>query len=174
MTRIERSAGEHRLVRVFSIAAEGADAKAFEDQPERLATALGVDQLDFGKVAVFDVKTLEDYPLADYLAEGQGIADTALRAEAGLLNALTGHVAIVPTSALAKGADLTVQATLRLVGTYAEDRPPASFAPLPDAAATGTVAPPAPQKPVRGPGMILLALLAIPVALFLILFAVKT
>jgi hypothetical protein len=149
-TRIQITAREHGVVRVFAIDLEGDALKAFLRRGDSwgVQEALGAETLNPDLVEIFDVADLTGLGLSGYLDEGQGIATTELDPMRAQLDAIKGTVMVLPTSAFAGTAQtLSVRAPLRLIASFNEDRPPVTFEPLPDASAKGVVPPPARSKP---------------------------
>lgn len=146
--RIEVPAGESGVVRVFSVDLPPEEAKAFAGDSGLVARALGLDGVEGKYVEVFPVSDLTGLGLSSYLGEGHGVGRDALGEDAARLDRLTGHVAVVSSGAFGgAAAELTVVAPLELVGSYAEDRPPVRFEPLPSGGAEGVVAGGAPVSP---------------------------
>lgn len=144
---------ESGVVRIFAVDLDDAAARAFADDTEAQAAALGVEDVDGRYVDVFPISRIEGIGLAAYLREGHGLPDAALDDAAPGLEALDGWVAVIGSRAFGEGGvDLAPAAPLRLVATLRDSPEPVSFDPLPSAGAQGTlggpVAPPAP--PVRG------------------------
>ena len=115
---------------------------------DALRAALGADTLDPAKVEVFPVKDLSDLGLPGYLTEGQGIPEDQVTPMRAQLQALKGHVLILPSTALGDAAQtLRPKAPLIHIGTFFEDHPPVTFDPLPDESAK----PQTPEAPEEGP-----------------------
>ena len=158
MTQLTIPAHDRTGVRVFSAALTTEEMQ--RDKATLVAQLLGDAKLDPAFVELFDVADLTDLGLAGYLAEGLGVPDAALAADRPRLDALRGPVLILLSKALhGRGADLTLDPRLTLVGTYAEDRSPVHFEPLPTTAAQGILNPvlPPDATPQR-PGSALLLL----------------
>ncbi|MFK7938125.1 MAG: hypothetical protein AB8B82_02005 [Roseovarius sp.] len=141
---------ERGVVRVFAIDLTDDALKAFvrRNGSWALQEALGADVLTPDLVEVFDVADLTGLGLSGYLHEGQGIAPGDLDPLRAQLDAITGSVMVLPSSAFAGTAQtLSVRAPLRLVATFNEDKPPVAFEPLPDASAKGEVSPEGKPRP---------------------------
>lgn len=167
---VEIPTGERGVVRVFRADMSGDQAAAFNRQNGTwpLRDALGAADLQRDKLAFFPVSDLTGLGLAGYLHEGQGVATEQIDPIRDWLNALTGHVLVLPSSALGDQAQvLHVGAPLSLVATLAEDRPPVVFEDLPSAGADGGLAPPAAVS-ARIPGRWLAMLIALFLALIII------
>ena len=101
---IEVSAGEHGVVRVFSLGYRvSMELKHFE-AVDTLAAALGVERLNPEDVQIVDLAALRDMGLPAFLMEGYGIAESELSPLSDMLNALSGHIAIVRSGAFAGAA----------------------------------------------------------------------
>ena len=174
MTTLAIPAHDRHGVRVFVAALSPEDL--LRDKAALAASLLGDGDLDPAFVEIFDVADLAGLGLPSYLAEGIGLPDAMLEADRARLEAVTGPVLVLLSKAL-HGRDVTLRLDprLTLIGTYAEDRPPVHFEPLPSTAATGILAPtappgPAPQRPMGafvllGVALALVALVAVWLAL---------
>jgi len=152
-------------VRVFTAALTPEDMQ--RDKAGLVVKLLGDPDLDPAHVELFDVADLSDIGLAGYLTEGLGVPDAALEADRTVLQELKGPVLVLLSKALhGRAVTLTPDPRLTLIGTYAEDRPPVHFEPLPSAATQGVLTPPAlPSRPAQRPT---LAFLLLGVALALV------
>lgn len=153
MDPIRIPAAEQGIVRVFAIDLEDAEAEEFAKDPSRLAEALGVPEINPEYVDVFPMERLAGIELSRFLEDGHGVAEADLARDRAELDRMSGHVAVVTSRAFGSGdLVLKVVSPLRLVGTYAEDRPPVSFEALPSESARGAIPPPAfpPPPPMRG------------------------
>lgn len=111
------------------------------DKARIAAELLGDPDLDPAFVELFDLADLTGVGLSRYLVEGLGVPQAALQ-DPAQLDALKGPVLILLSKALhGRAVTLTPDPRLTLVGTYAEDRPPVHFDPLPSAAAQGGLTP---------------------------------
>jgi len=112
---------EFGLLRIFAL-----------DRDE-IVTRHGVANLigalvDPEKVEVVDTKDVAIMGLAAYLVEGYGMAEDDITDETDALNAIDGHVVLIPTSAFnGEEATLSPSPPLRFIGLYgeAEAKPPA-------------------------------------------------
>lgn len=122
------------------------------DKARLTAELLGDPDLDPTFVELFDLSDLSGVGLSAYLTEGLGVPATAIP-DPARVDALNGPVLILLSRALhGREVTLTPDPRLTLIGTYAEERPPVHFEPLPTAAAQGSLAPdltpdPTPQRP---------------------------
>ncbi|WP_103257840.1 hypothetical protein [Tabrizicola aquatica] len=155
-------AHERDQVRVFTAALS---AEEMQGDKARLAPALlGDADLDPAHVELFDVADLSDIGLTGYLTEGLGVPDATLAADRARLEAMTGPVLILLSKALhGRAVTLSPDPRLALIGTYAEERPPVHFEPLPSPSAQGTLNPnpPAPATSTRMQGVFVLLTLAL-------------
>lgn len=172
MPAITIPAHDRHGVRVFAAALSPQDLQ--RDKAALAADLLGDPDLDPAYIEIFDVADLSDLGLAAYLTEGQGIPEPTIAPDLDRLEGVTGPVLILLSKALhGRAVTLHPDPRLSLIGTYAEDRPPVHFEPLPTGAAQGTLTRGAPPdaRPFRLPGafFLLLAALALSglVALFL-------
>jgi hypothetical protein len=126
------------------------DAAAQTDRAAILSGLLGVTQIDPDHVEVFDIADLAGLGLAGYLAEGGNIPSAQIDPDRARLQALTGPVLVLFPRALTDlPATLALDPRLTLIGTYAEDRAPIHFDPLPTAMAQGTLTAGPPAPPAR-------------------------
>lgn len=127
-------------VRVFTAKLTPEDLQ--RDKARLAATLLGDADLDPAFIEIFDLADLSGVGLTGYLADGMGIPDAALAADRARLDSLTGPVLILLSKALhGREVTLTLDTRLTLVATYAEERPPVHFEPLPTSTAQGTLTP---------------------------------
>ncbi|MEC9196039.1 MAG: hypothetical protein VX974_00405 [Pseudomonadota bacterium] len=171
---VDIKALEPDTVRVFALSLSDADAKPYVQDNARATELLGVDQIDPQYVEIFPVSDLEGLGLIGYLTEGQGIPDTLLAPDRSRLAALDGHVMVVMSRAFAdRAVQLELDPRVTLIGSYAEDKPPVTFEPLPAEMAKGALTGTADVPPVNhGRGYkILLLIIAIVVLIALALGA---
>lgn len=153
--RIEVPAHEAGVVRVFALDLAPEDATRWREPEgaDPLAAALGADPFDRTYAEVVRLADLGSMPLSTYLAEGYGIGAEELAHLRGRLDAMTGHIALVMSSAFGGTAQsLTVRAPLRLVARLTEEGATTPQIPLAADTARGTLSPaPIPPAP-RGSG----------------------
>ena len=150
-------------VRVFTAKLSPDDLR--RDKAALVAELLGNPDLDPAFVEIFDVADLSGVGLAGYLTDGLGVPEQAIP-DPARLDALKGPVLILLSKALhGREVTLTPDPRLTLMGTYAEDRPPVHFEPLPTAAAQGQLTPDLP--PDRTPQRPFPAFLLMGIALVL-------
>lgn len=162
MTALTIPAHDRDGVRIFAARLTPDDLK--RDKSRLAADLLGDPDLDPAFVEIFDLADLSDVGLAGYLTDGLGVPAPALAPDRARLETLTGPVLILLSKALhGRAVTLTPDPRLTLVGTYAEDRPPVHFEPLPTAAAKGTLTPglPSDRTPQRPASAFLLLGLAL-------------
>ena len=105
-----------------------------------LMYGLGAKKLSSAFVDVVDMRDLGQMPLTTYLHEAYSVPVEEMRAVAPRLNALRGHVIVLPSQAFARTAQsITARTPLRWVGTYAEPRGQAITPPLRSQGAKGVV-----------------------------------
>jgi hypothetical protein len=151
MTRLTIPVHDPHGVHVFTARLSPEDLQ--RDKAHLAAELLGDADLDPAFIEIFDLADLADIGLPGYLTEGLGVPETALAADRPRLAGLHGPVLILLSKALhGRALTLTPDPRLTLVGSYAEDRPPVHFEPLPTGAAQGSLTPrlppdPTPQRP---------------------------
>lgn len=144
-------------VRVFTTRLTPDDLQ--RDKARLAAELLGDPDLDPAFVEIFDLSDLAGVGLSTYLTDGLGVPATTIH-DPARLDALKGPVLILLSKALhGREVTLTPDPRLTLVGTYAEERPPVHFEPLPSAAAQGTLTPDLPpDRTPQRPGSAFLLL----------------
>ncbi|AZQ69314.1 hypothetical protein EF888_20525 [Silicimonas algicola] len=123
--------GERGVVRVFTTDLEPEGDAAIT--PGNLQRLLGPDvTLDAEKVEVFPSSVIEGLGLSSYLQEGYGVPREALSGKAAALDALSGLVILIPSSAFeGRTQVLEPNPGLRFVGSFREPdpEPPQRMAP---------------------------------------------
>lgn len=120
---LEVKAGEHGVVRVFALGYRVTmELKHFE-AVDQLAKALGVDTLQAEDVQIVDLSALREMGFAAFLQDAYGVAEDEIAPHAAALDALTGHAAVLRSSAFA-GRALTLSPSdqVNLVATLHEPR----------------------------------------------------
>ena len=162
-------ANEYGRVRIFTTDAQPEGASAIT--PNNVEKLLGVE-LNARKVEIVPSGVLKEMGLTNYLIEGYGVAASDIAGRQAALDALSGLVILLPSSAF-KGEDVTLtpDASLRLVGMFEEEAHRAHDATVPDAPPAyetkRTTPRPGPQTSRRGSSMIALGALIIAAALLL-------
>jgi hypothetical protein len=170
------SSAERGIVRVFTtdLDPEG-DAAITRKNVARL---LGRDiVLDPEKVEVFPASVIEALGLAQYLRDGYAIPDEALAGKAAVLDALSGLVILVPSSAFeGRAVTLDPNAALRFVGAFEEMRTAPPVRMRRSASTEGVISPDGPSPSDRAARRTLsswiIALGALIIAAALVLFSV--
>lgn len=148
MTTITIPAHDRNGVRVFTAGLTPDDLR--RDKAALAESLLGDPHLDPAFIEIFDLADLSGVGFSAYLTEGLGVPESALALDRSRLDALAGPVLILLSKALhGREVTLTPDPRLTLVGTYAEERPPVHFEPLPTAAAEGHLAPQLPPDHTR-------------------------
>ena len=129
---------ERHTVRVFTLAVAPDDLHRLRADPTAIAALLGTPTINPHYIDLFDVNDIAAIGLAQYLIDGNGVAEPQITADKPTLDAIRGPVLIL-TSGAATGT-LTPAPNLTLIGTYAEDTPPIIFEPLPADSAKGLTA----------------------------------
>lgn len=103
-----------------------------------LKYALGATTLRNGFVDVVDIRDLEQMRLSHYLAEAHNASGGAFKADRSRLDALTGHLVILPAQAFDNQSQtLRIAPQLRLIGNYTEATAKTPGAKLASASAKG-------------------------------------
>lgn len=114
---------EYGLVRVFTTDLEPAGNAAITSQNFEKLLGDGVE-LDPKKVEIFPARMIESIGLPQYLRDGYGVSENALAGKAAVLEALSGLVILVPSSAFRGEAfQLDPNPVIRFVGAFAEEAP---------------------------------------------------
>jgi len=125
------AATEFGKVRLFSTELDPAEASNITAQNVQRLLGTEID-LDASKVEVITSKSIEAIGLRQYLTSGYGIAEADLKGKAAALDALTGLIVLIPSSAF-KGKEQTLDPNpaLRFIGTFTEEAaaPPAPMTP---------------------------------------------
>ncbi len=185
MTGLEVRASEMGVTRVFHLDLPAEAVARFTTVAGTgewpLRYALGAEQLRADLVDVVAIRDLGGMSLASYLEEAHGVEGPEFERDRARLDALRGHVVIVPAQAFEHTAQrLSVQAPLSHVGTYGEVGPSEPAAPLRSRASAGAplggsapAGAPGPRSPLlRALAIVVLALIA-GVVLFLVVGAVR-
>jgi hypothetical protein len=174
---LDINAAPHRSVWVFAIdlPLEAIDDFGHETTGDTntsswpLGDALGVTPYpEQDGVEIFDLGTLKDYGFSRYLSEANGLE---LEGDTAMLDALTGHVALVFDTALSSNqTQFAPQAPLKLIGRYAPDMDIAPMTDLESDSAQGQLPEGRPpMSPARISGMVATAVLLF-LAVFVVLF----
>ncbi len=114
------AAGEHGVVRLFTLTIEAGDTEALR-APGALDRALGVTGIDGDQVEVFAISDLAGVGLATYLVDGLGLPQAVVAPDADRLDALGGHVMVVLSRAFGgREATLHPTAQLALAGIWSQ------------------------------------------------------
>ena len=134
---------EHGLVRLFTTELDPPEASKIT--PANVQRLLGDGiQLDPSRVEVVPSKALEGLGLRRYLVDGYGIAEAELAGKAAALDALTGLIVLVPSSAFRKRPQvLDPNPAFRFIGVFREDAAEAPSVMAPRESAEGMLSPPA-------------------------------
>ncbi|WP_099824344.1 hypothetical protein [Oceaniglobus indicus] len=140
--KIQVSAGEHGVLRLFSLSMPPEEAATLRDG-KALSAALGASHIDPEHAEVIALNDIGGIGLSSYLTEGVGIRADEVRAERARLDALEGHVLLLRSSAVgARAQQLTPDPRLTLIATLHEDAPaPPPMDPLRSDSAKGTITP---------------------------------
>jgi hypothetical protein len=128
-------ATERHTVRVFTLAVPPDDLHRLRADPTAIAALLGLPTINPHYIDIFDMTDIAAIGLAQYLIDGNGVAQPQIQADKDRLDTIRGPVLIL-TSGAASGT-LTPSPQLTLIGTYAEDTPKIIFEPLPADSAKG-------------------------------------
>ncbi|MGY3437855.1 MULTISPECIES: hypothetical protein [unclassified Marinovum] len=146
---LEIPAGEHGLVRVFTLDLPLDDAEPLlEDEARAMTKMTGATSLDPDHIDLFDMNDLSGMPLTDYLAEGHGIAEDELAPLRAQLDRVKGRVIVMRSAAFeGLGQKMRVTKPLRWIATFGEARDPVPLEKLHSDSATG----PIPDTPTPAP-----------------------
>ena len=137
---LQVSEHEFGRVRVLTAAFDPAEASAIT--ASNVHKLLGDVDLDAEKIEVIPSQALEGLGLTAYLAEGYGIAPEDLRDRAAQLDAVSGLLVFLPSSAFRRKAQtLDPNPALSLLGVFDEIAAEAPDQMPPPDAAKGMVAP---------------------------------
>lgn len=150
--RLDIPAGEHGLVRVFTVDLPLEEAQPLvEDDAQGLRHLTGAQALDPDHIDLFDMNDLSGMALADYLSEGHGIPEGEIAPLRPQLDRVRGSVMVMRSSAFERmGQTMRVRRPLRWIATFGEARGEQTLEPLTSAAAQGVV-PPTAAAPVPAP-----------------------
>lgn len=123
--KMQITASETGVIRVFSIDLPKEAIERFVTQAGTgewpLKYAIGADHLRNDMIDVVDLRDLGEMSLTDYLMQGYDLSRSEAKEARGQLDALKGHVLVVPTVAFANRAQtLAIAHPLRWIGTYGE------------------------------------------------------
>lgn len=148
------TSGERGMLRVFALDAELAALPTPEAVTDALFAALGVTMLEAADIQIVTLADLSGLRLTDFLREAYDVPDAQINAHRGLLDAVTGKVALLRSGAFAgQAVTLPSEGPARLLACL--DEPgvgPVPLVPLPFPDA-GTLAVPA--RPARSDAAIL-------------------
>ena len=169
-------ADEYGYVRIFTTELEPeGDAAITASNVHKI---LGKDvSLNPKKVVVIPSKVLVGMGLTRYLLEGYGIAEQDIAGKSAALNALTGLIILIPSSAfLGREQTLDPNSALRFIGTFREQSAQAPGPMSKPTSAEGSITPPVTSTPRpvprQRPGSWIIALGALIIAAALVLFIV--
>ena len=172
MTRMHINGSETDTLRLFNLDLPRAAVARFAAPAGTgewpLKYALGARELRESFVDVVDLRDLGEMTLSQYVAEAHGAAGPDFKVARPQIDALKGHVVILPAQAFGGASqELTVASPLRWVGTFGEVQPTPGAGRIETASAKGrTSGAPAPADPG---GSRLLWLIVIGVAILVLL-----
>ncbi len=114
--------GESGRLRLFHLEM-GAEELRFLSEEGAIRNVLGVGDLDESRVQVIKIKELDDLGLIGFLREGCDISEDQLGHHEAELEALTGAVMLVPSSAFSDAVQIQPDPRLRPVLTVREKGP---------------------------------------------------
>lgn len=165
MTRIDINGSDSSTLHLFHLDLPDETVERFTTMAGTgewpLKYALGADRLRAEAIDIVRLKDLEPMRLSQYLQQAHDVPARALDNDATRLDALRGHVLILPPRAFDHTSQtLTVAPPLVHLGRYGETRPTPRGAPLHSDASTGAPSGGAPAQPERGGSRLLKLLLA--------------
>lgn len=133
-------ANEHGKLRVFTLSEDLAAQIDQSGGMDPLFAALGVDRLNAADIQVIALADLDEIGLTGLLKAGYGIARSAYADQSEMLNALTGHVALLRSGAfMGQEVRLPSDGPARLIACFDEPGAPAApMTPLRSDGAKGT------------------------------------
>ncbi|MCJ7871576.1 hypothetical protein Q4577_00125 [Marinovum sp. 2_MG-2023] len=120
--RLDIPLGEHGLVRVFTLDLPLEEAEPLlDDNALGMTKMTGATTLDPDHIDLFDMNDLSGLPLAEYLADGHGIAEEELAPHRAQLDRVKGRVVVMRSAAFeGLGQSLRVANPLRWIATFGE------------------------------------------------------
>ncbi len=120
---VQIPAGEHGVVRVFTLGYRVSMELAHFEAVDRLKEALGLEELNADDVQIVDLSAVREMGFSAFLMQAYDVTEDEITPLAATLDALKGHVAVLRSGAF-KGVGATVNATgeTRLVATLHEPR----------------------------------------------------
>ena len=176
MTRVDVNGSDTGTVRVLHLDLPPEAVERFTQMAGTgewpLKYALGAKRLREAFVDVVSIRDLGEMPLSRYLSDAYDVQARALGDDRARLDALTGHVLVLPSQAFdATSQTLTISPPLKLIGSYAEARPAAKGPKVTSKSARGQGSDGAPGPTSRGnSGLLKLILAAIALVLALVLW----
>ena len=127
MTKMQINGSETDTLRLFHLDLPREAVERFVTQAGTgewpLQYGLGAKRLRPAFVDVVDIRDLGDMALSQYLTEAHGAGGEDFRQMRPRIDALTGHVVILPAQAFDNTSqELSVATPLRWIGTFAETR----------------------------------------------------
>ncbi|MBR9837394.1 MAG: aspartate carbamoyltransferase catalytic subunit [Rhodobacteraceae bacterium] len=176
MTKMQINGSETGTVRVFHLDLPPEAVERFTTQAGTgeypLQYALGASHLRPAFVDVVALRDLGDMALSAYLAEAYQVPSQELRDLRPQLDALHGHVVILPSQAFDhQSQELAVASPLRWVGTFSEERARPRGPKLRSTSAEGRSAGAAPTGEAPKSRALLLTLIALAVLVLLLAVA---
>lgn len=173
MTSMQIKESETGLTRVFHLDLPPEAVERFTTQAGTgewpLQYGLGATKLRPAFVEVVAIRDLADMPLSTYLSEAYGAMGADFKADRARLDALKGHVVVLPSQAFdATAQTLTVAAPLRWIGTYTDTPRAAGTPPLRSSSSKGTLSGGKPDGSMSRGGSTLLKLLVVALAVVFI------
>lgn len=175
--QIEINGSDRGTLLVFQLDLPGEAVERFTVQAGTgewpLKYALGATSLRNGFVDVVNIRDLEQMRLSRYLTEAHNASGAEFKADQARLDALTGHLVVLPAQAFDNTSQtLRIAPQLRLIGSYSEATGKASGPKLGSASAKGLLGQgPSPQSANGGSPYFKLALAGVAVLIVLILAA---
>ncbi len=176
--QIDVNGSDRSTLRVFQLDLPAEAVERFTVQAGTgewpLKYALGATTLRNGFVDVVDIRDLEKMSVSKYLAEAHSAAGEDFKADRSRLDALTGHLVILPAQAFDNTSQtLTIAPQLRLIGSYAEEAAATRGPKLRSASAKGLTGQGAPiDRENKTSLVVLLGLIGLGIAALLILAAI--
>ncbi|NDV99171.1 aspartate carbamoyltransferase catalytic subunit [Salipiger sp. PrR002] len=158
MTKMHINGSESDVVRLFHLDLPPEAVERFTTQAGTgewpLQYALGARQLRSAFVDVVSIRDLGEMPLSRYLAEAHQLTGDAFAQMRPRIDALKGHVVILPSQAFDHVTqDLSIATPLRWIGTFSEVKASPRGPALRSASARGRTSRPGPETAPRNRGL---------------------
>jgi hypothetical protein len=137
-TRLNITASEHGVVRLFAIDLDAQAAQTFDHAA--LAAALGITAINPKHADIIALEDLDELGIEGYLTLGMGIPADEIQPMRPQLNALKGTVALIRSAAFnGQATTLTPKSPLRWIASFGETPLDLTATPIHTASAQGYI-----------------------------------